>query len=196
MIVLAKFEPKFFIELYKYLKVRAVAFVCEDGNVCATESAAKRISKIKSKTATFNNENIKTLRYTRIDLVTYPFKSKDHNQNVATLRALFEENERKALDEEYKERYAEVIPSPLNMSDEEVLKEILSDETSENKVNEDITIGEEKFSHSLVVTAIRETVNPKLHARTGIEKTQDAINEMTDEERQTVLNYLTNQENK
>lgn len=193
MITLAKFEQKFFMELYRILKFKGTQWVTEDGIIYSSEASAQSHCERKRKAASFNSEKIHTLRYTRVDFTTFPFGT-DYHKNVKTINAMFDKME--AQKRESERNYQTEVVVNTSMTDDEIMREM--QEREGGKVaepakatdDESLTILDVAYPVSAVKDALRATVAPKLHHASGVAKVTETVEALSDEDKAILVAEL------
>lgn len=181
MITIAKFTQQFFIELFKNIKVHTTLFVCEDGNVYATEKGAKARSESKEYIASINKEKERILRYIRVDLASWPFSPHDFEYNIQKIADLFNDSEAVIREKKRREEAENIVVQPI--SEEQALAEMAEYFNGANPNPTGIKVGEVEYPLDDIIDALRASVLPKFSVRTGIEKTKTAIEALTEDEK-------------
>lgn len=134
MIYLANFNnPKFFVNLYKAVKEYTTIWLMEDGNMYRSEHSAVQRAEDKEKLAVLNKENVTSLRWIRIDLVSFP-------KDYAQLQKMFDEQELSRKRARQQTAQEVIVKEDVKMSDEEILAEIqkLSEGSVDSKIDGDV----------------------------------------------------------
>jgi hypothetical protein len=196
MITIARFQQRFFIDLAKMVSDYGSVWVVEDGNVYRTEKQARDRCTDKTKLAIMNKEDETNLRYIRVDLKGFPFKKSEYAYNLKKIQEMFDDQEmarRRAVRNDA-EAILNTKPA-LSMSDDEAFAHVESVNNGAapevTDASEMIKFGDSEFSLEDTRVALRETVDPKFSLRTGMVKTQAAVDALSQEDKEKVLAVLT-----
>lgn len=192
MITISKFQPKFFIELYKALATYGTLWITEDGNQYRTQKQAVNRCITKGKLATMNGEDENILRWIRMDLSTFPFDLNNLGNANKQLRQIFDDQEIEQRKERRNEIEEQANPeiTPMQLSDEEILAKFNAEKGSSAPEVKTIKIGDADYDFEKVKVAIKAVVDSKFNASTGLSKTLDKIDSLTDEQKALIVEEL------